>query len=199
MQSIENTNRFHGVYAYRALQNTMAGKATLALLASVFVALCAHVSVRLPFTPVPLTLGNMAVVLVGLALGPVTAFSAILLYLIEGAAGLPVFNPGGPGGVAQLLGPTGGFLMAYPFAAALSGLTLRVLSRSLSRFAAAALAATLGTLLILTLGAAWLATLLHLTPALATTLGVTPFLPGEVIKVLAAAGIFTSLQRWNRA
>src|SRR5215467_7870394 len=89
--------------------------------ASLLVALCARVTVPLPFTPVPLTLQNFAVLLVGLALGPRRAFAAMVLYLAEGAVGLPVFNPMGPGGIAQILGPTGGYLMAYPFVAALAG------------------------------------------------------------------------------
>src|SRR5712692_1938985 len=89
--------------------------------ASMFVALCARITLPLPFTPVPLTLQNFGVLLVGLALGPRRAFAALALYLAEGASGMPVFNPAGLGGVAQLLGPTGGFLMAYPVVAAIAG------------------------------------------------------------------------------
>ena len=90
--------------------------------ASLFVALCAHVTVPLiPLTPVPLTVQNLAVLLVGLLLGSRRGFAALALYLIEGASGLPVFNPTGPGGIAQLLGPTGGFLMVYPLVAFLAG------------------------------------------------------------------------------
>src|ERR1700724_3416376 len=89
--------------------------------ASLFVALCARVTLPLPFTPVPLTLQNFGVLLVGLTLGSRRGFAALALYLLEGAAGMPVFNPSGPGGVAQLLGATGGFLLAYPFVAGLAG------------------------------------------------------------------------------
>src|SRR4030081_633119 len=89
--------------------------------ASLFVALCAQVTLPLPFTPVPLTLQNFGVLLVGLTLGSRRGFAALVLYLAEGAVGMPVFNPAGPGGVAQLLGPTGGFLLAYPFVAGLAG------------------------------------------------------------------------------
>src|SRR5881275_3180142 len=89
-------------------QNTHAASAVrqvvLVVSASVLVAICAHISVPLPFTPVPLTLQNLAVLLVGLALGPRLGAAALFLYLLEGAAGLPVFNPFGPGGIAQLLG-----------------------------------------------------------------------------------------------
>src|SRR3984893_18327112 len=82
--------------------------------ASLFVALCARVALPLPFTPVPLTLQNFGVLLVGLLLGSRRGFTALALYLTEGSLGLPVFNPTGLGGVAQLLGPTGGYLIAYP-------------------------------------------------------------------------------------
>ena len=71
--------------------------------ASLFVAVCAHVTIPLlPLTPVPLTAQNMAVLLVGLLLGSRRGFAALALYLMEGAVGLPVFNPTGLGGVAQL-------------------------------------------------------------------------------------------------
>src|SRR5574341_1634880 len=72
---------------------------------SLLVALAARISLPLPFTPVPLTLSNFAVLLVGLLLGRRVGFAALVLYLAEGAAGLPVFSPVGPGGLAQLLGP----------------------------------------------------------------------------------------------
>src|SRR5215468_5349354 len=89
--------------------------------ASLFVALCARVTIPLPFTPVPLTLQNAGVLLVGLLLGPRRGFAALALYLAEGTAGLPVFSPIGPEGLARLAGPTGGYLMAYPFVAGLAG------------------------------------------------------------------------------
>src|SRR6059058_5210357 len=105
--------------ADRAL--TWAQQAALVVVASIFVALCARVTLPLPFTPVPLTMQNFGVLLVGLMLGRERGFAALALYLAEGLAGMPVFNPTGPGGLAQLLGPTGGYLFAYPFVAALAG------------------------------------------------------------------------------
>src|SRR5437868_15441233 len=89
--------------------------------ASLFVAACARIYVPLPGTPVPLTVQNFAVLLVGLSLGPWRGFAALSLYLLEGASGMPVFSPTGPGGVAQLIGPTAGYLIAYPFVAAVTG------------------------------------------------------------------------------
>src|ERR1700729_160100 len=91
-----------------SFQESLAGKTLLVLGATAFVAACAHISFPLPFTPVPLTLQNFAVLLVGMALGPVAGFSAMVLYLAEGALGLPMFTPFGPAGVARLLGPTAG-------------------------------------------------------------------------------------------
>src|SRR6267154_1980379 len=83
--------------------------------ASFFIAFCARVSLPIPGTPVPLSLQNFGVLLVGLALGSRRGFAALTLYLLEGAAGMPVFSPFGPGGVLRIIGPTGGYLMAYPF------------------------------------------------------------------------------------
>src|SRR5580692_4006567 len=74
--------------------------------ASLLVAACARIAVPLPFTPVPLTMQNFAVLLVGLALGSRRGFAALVLYLVEGASGMPVFSPLGRGGLAQLFGAT---------------------------------------------------------------------------------------------
>src|SRR5512135_2438521 len=104
----------------RALDTLQQG--ALIVGASIFVAICAHITIPLmPLTPVPLTVQNLAVLLVGLLLGSRRGFATLLLYLVEGMSGLPVFNPTGPGGVAQVLGVTGGFLLAYPFVAFLAG------------------------------------------------------------------------------
>ena len=112
--------------------------------ASLFVALCAHVALPLPFTPVPLTLQNFGVLLVGLSLGPRRGFAALVLYLAEGVMGMPVFSPTGPGGLAQLLGPTGGFLLAYPFVAGIAGWVFeKTAAGAKKRFARAAAACVL--------------------------------------------------------
>ncbi|HET7187408.1 MAG TPA: biotin transporter BioY, partial [Gemmatimonadaceae bacterium] len=81
-------------------------------------ALAAQFALPIPGTPVPITLQPFVVVLAGLLLGPVDAAAAMVLYLVAGAAGLPVFAPIGAPGLARLLGPTGGYLLAYPVAAA---------------------------------------------------------------------------------
>ena len=182
-----------------AANATLTGKIFLAICASAFVAVCAHITVPLPFTPVPLTFADFAVLLVGLALGPVTGFAALALYLAEGASGLPVFSPLGTGGVAQLFGHTGGYLIAYPFAAAIAGSVSRAMLRFSSRFVASLTAAALASSFLMLTGTIWLGFVGHLSAMTAFTLGAAPFLPGQVVKVCAAAGIFASLQRFRRA
>ena len=181
------------------LLQTLPGRVVLAIAASAFVALCARLTVPLWFTPVPLTFQNFAVILVGLALGPVTGCAAMLLYLAEGAIGIPVFNPHGLGGVAQLLGPTGGYLFSYPLAAAAAGYVTRIIPASVSRFVAALAGGVAASLFIFTMGAGWLAWSHHLGASAAFMLGVAPFLPGEVVKITAAAGIWNTLRRWRRS
>jgi biotin transport system substrate-specific component len=181
------------------LQDSLPGRVVLVVAATALVAACAHVSLPLPFTPVPLTLQNFAVILVGMALGPVAGFSAMVLYLAEGAMGMPVFSPHGSGGVAQLLGPTAGYLFSYPLAAAVAGWVVRAMRPVASRFTRAVIAGVLANVVIFTLAAGWLAHLLHLSASVAWTLAVAPFLLGEAIKITAAAGIFSTLQRWQRS
>jgi biotin transport system substrate-specific component len=152
---------------------------------SFLVALCAHITIPLPFTPVPLTVQNFGVLLVGLLLGSRRGFAALALYLAEGAMGLPVFSPVGPGGIAQLLGPTGGFLMAYPLVAWLTGY---VMEHGRKSFARAAVGGLLGEILLFTGGLAWLTILTH-SVAQAFRWGLYWFLFAEIIKVLVAAGI----------
>src|SRR5271167_3355019 len=89
--------------------------------ASAVIAVCARLVVPLPFTPVPLTLANFGVLLVGLTLGSRRGFAAAAMYLAWGAMGLPVFASSGPGSIAQMLGPTGGYLWAYPVVAFIAG------------------------------------------------------------------------------
>jgi biotin transport system substrate-specific component len=182
-----------------SLQESLSGKVILVVAASAFVGICAHISVPLPFTPVPLTLQNFAVILVGMLLGPVAGFSAMVLYLAEGAMGLPVFTPHSAGGIAHLLGPNAGYLFSYPLAAATAGWVARAMQRVTSRFRGGLVAATVASAPIFILGAGWLAHLLHLSASATWTMAVAPFLPGEVVKVMAAAGIFSSLQRWRQS
>jgi biotin transport system substrate-specific component len=156
---------------------------------TILVAICAHISVPLGFTPVPVTMQTFAVLLLGLQFGPGAAFACLSLYLMEGAFGLPVFSPHGPGGMVQLLGPTGGYLLSYPFAAALASVLYRRWGRSSwFGFAGSALAgAGLASLVILGAGTIWLAALTHAKISAVFTESALPFLPGDALKVVAAA------------
>jgi len=159
--------------AHVALRRTAA-----VVLGATLVAAAAQISIPLPGTPVPMTLQPLAVLLVGGLLGPGLGSSALILYLALGAAGLPVFTPYGVPGLARLLGPTGGYLLAYPVAAFAVG-KLAPDSRRLGRLALAVLTG----LLLIHLGG--LAQLLILTGSggLALRLGTLPFILGDLLKL----------------
>jgi biotin transport system substrate-specific component len=160
--------------------------------ASLFVALCAKVTVPLLVTPVPLTLQNFGVLAVGLVLGSRRGFAALALYLVEGAFGMPVFSPSAlGGGIAQILGPTGGFLMAYPLVAFVAGW---IYERTSGRFVWAALSSVAAELVLFAGGLSWLAVLTR-SVSMAIRYGLYWFVFAEVIKVLMSAGVAT---RWRQ-
>ncbi len=162
--------------------------------ASVVTALAAQVAVPLPFTPVPVTGQTWAVLLGGAVLGMRRAFLAQVLYLAQGAAGLPVFA-GGTGGFAVFLGPTAGYLVAFPFAAAVTGaLAERGWDRSFLTTAASMLA---GSGVIFVLGLLNLARFVPGEQLLA--LGLLPFLPGDLVKSSLAAVVFPGIWRAVRS
>ncbi|MGB6688058.1 MAG: biotin transporter BioY [Terracidiphilus sp.] len=168
--------------------------AGIVIAGSVFVAACAHLSLPLIFTPVPLTLQDFAVLVLGLLLSPPLAAATLTAYLTEGALGLPVFAPGPhlAGGAAHLFGPTGGYLLSYVVAAPLISTLFRRTARG---FTPALLAATAGNLLILFCGALWFAILTHASMQFTISETVLPFLPGSALKVAAAAGIAAAFLR----
>jgi len=166
--------------------------------ASLFVALCARIVLPLPFTPVPLTLQNFGVLLVGLMLGSRRGFAALALYLAEGVLGIPVFSPTGPGGIAQLFGPTGGFLLAYPFVAAIAGWVYeKTVAGGKKSFARAAAACFLAEIFLFACGLSWLAALTH-SFAQAIRFGLYWFVFAEVIKIMSAAALSNSWQRFHQ-
>jgi biotin transport system substrate-specific component len=171
----------------------LAQQALIVVGASLLITLCAKVSIPLPFTPVPLSLVNFGVLLVGLVLGSKRGFAACALYLAQGAAGLPVFAPSLlGGGVAQLLGPTGGFLLAYPVVAFVAGLIAERGTRSFPRYAVASIA---GELVLFASGVAWLMAITRVPVAQGIALGIYPFVFAEVMKVMFAAGVASRLRR----
>ena len=158
-------------------------------LAAGALALAAQFAIPIPGTPVPLTLQPFVVVLAGLLLGPVDGAAAMVVYLVAGIAGLPVFAPMGAPGIARLIGPTGGYLLAYPVAAAVAG---RLGARKPS-IVTRALAAEAGILVLYVGGLAQLAVLSG-SLATAAVLGVVPFVAADAVKALVAAAI-ARLQR----
>jgi biotin transport system substrate-specific component len=134
------------------------------------------------------------VLLVGMTLGSRRGFAALALYLAEGAAGMPVFNPTGPGGVAQLLGATGGFLLAYPLVAGLAGW---IMERGKASFARATAAGALAEVVLFASGLSWLALLTH-SFAQAARFGLYWFVFAEVVKVMLAAAVSSGWQRTRK-
>jgi len=170
---------------------SLAKQAGIVVCASAVIAVCARLVLPLPFTPVPLTLGNFGVLLVGLALGSKRGFAAAALYLAWGAMGLPVFSPVGVGGVAQLFGPTGGYLMAYPVVAFIAGW---LAEQGVASFARNLVAGIVAEIVLFGAGIVWLAAMTHSWQR-ALAFGFLPFVFAEVMKVMVAAGLARRLQR----
>jgi len=167
---------------------------------TILTAIAAQVSIPLPFTPVPFTFQPMVVLVGAAALGARLGASSQILYLALGLAGIPVFaaSPTLPQGAARLLGPTGGYLMAYPLAAFVAGsLAERGLDR---RYVTAVFAMMCGLAIVFIGGVAWLTFISR--PALgisgAIRVGFTPFIVADFLKLLVAAGIMPSLW-WLRS
>jgi biotin transport system substrate-specific component len=158
-------------------------RALTILVAAGALALASQFAMPLPGTPVPLTLQPFVVVLTGLLLGPMDGAIAMIVYLAAGAIGLPVFAPIGAPGIARLFGPTGGYLIAYPIAAAVAGM----FGAGRRSFVTRALAAEAGILVLYVGGLAQLA-LISGSFARGAVIGVLPFVAADAVKALAAAG-----------
>lgn len=156
-------------------------------------ALSAHLSVWLPGMPVPISMQTLVVLLSGMLLGPRLGAAAQTAYITAGAAGLPVFAGGM--GLAYLFGPTGGYLLAFPVAAAVAGAVARRAGTDpISRTAALTAAALLATAVVYAGGWAQLAALTG-DAAAAVRLGVLPFLAGDAAKVVIAVILAGRLRR----
>lgn len=163
----------------------------IVICASAVIAVCARLMVPLPFTPVPLTLANFGVLLVGLTLGSKRGFAAASLYLAWGAMGLPVFASAGPGSIVQMFGPTGGYLWAYPVVAFLAGW---IAERGTPSFTRNMIAATAAEFVLFAAGISWLVVYTH-NWRQAAFFGLYPFLFAEVSKVMVAAAGAKRLRR----
>lgn len=159
--------------------------------ASAVTALAAQIAVPVPWSPVPITGQTFAVLLSGAALGARRAFLAQALYLVEGSMGLPVFAAGTTG-LATFAGPTGGYLVAFPFAAALTG---TLAARGWDRhFATMLLGMLLGSAVIFAFGLIQLSRFVPQAQLLAA--GLLPFVPGDLIKSALASLAFPAAWRF---
>ena len=177
-------------------------RAASVLFVTVLTAAAAQISFPLPFTQVPFTFQPMVVLVGGLVLGSKLGFTSQVLYLMAGVAGLPVFAASGtlPPGLLRLVGPTGGYLMAYPVAAFVVGaLAERGFAK---RYATSVAAMLVGLVVIYASGTLWLAYFARLASgsaavgvATALATGVYPFVLADLAKLAAAAGITPGLWR----
>lgn len=168
--------------------------AILVVGASLLTALAAQLTIPVPWSPVPITGQTFMVLLSGAVLGMRRGFLAQALYLAEGAAGLPVFAAGGAG-IATFAGPTAGYLIAFPFAAALTG---ALAERGWDRhFGTMVVAMLVGSTVVFALGLALLARFVPANTLLAA--GLYPFIPGDLVKATLAALAFPAAWRWARS
>ena len=175
-----------------------AEQAGAVLFVTVLTAIAAQISIPLPFTPVPFTLQPMVVLVGAAALGSRLGWTSQVLYLALGLAGLPVFaaSPLLPQGVARLAGPTGGYLMAYPFAAFAAGwLAERGFDR---RYLTAVAAMLAGLAIVYAGGVVWLTLVTTQSLAAALATGFYPFVLADLLKLLVAAAVMPGLWRLTR-
>ncbi len=172
-------------------------QATDLALIAVFAALIAAFSLTpaIPIGPVPVTLQTLAVVLAGLVLGPWRGFLATVLYLVVGFAGLPVFA-GGAAGLAVLAKPSVGYLLAFPFGAALAGALARLFVgwQGAKQYLGLFLAGLAGSLLIHAAGIVGLVLVLHLGFPAAFLIDLA-FWPGDLAKMFAAAAVAVAVHK----
>jgi biotin transport system substrate-specific component len=162
----------------------------------VMTALGAHVRIPLPWTPVPITLQTFFVQLAGATLGPTLGPVSQVVYLLAGAAGLPVFAGGGGGLFHLLRGVTTGYLIGFVVAAAFVGRLVRLRSDPGFLWILGSMVA--GSLVVYTCGVSWLAWSLGLSLPSAMAQGMLPFLVGDGVKTCAAAGLFWGYRRRAR-
>jgi biotin transport system substrate-specific component len=154
---------------------------------SLLTALAAQVVI--PIGPIPITGQTFAVLLTGALLGPRLGAMAMIVYLVEGASGLPFFS-GGHFGLLHLMGPSGGYLIAFPAAAYITGAFAE--HGWDRRFLTAASAMAIGSAIIMLSGWAWFSVVMHTSPMLTLYATVIKFIPGDIIKISLAAAVLPS-------
>ncbi|HEY1702505.1 MAG TPA: biotin transporter BioY [Trebonia sp.] len=174
------------VLAERLLPRTATRTGLTVLGAAALIALAARVSIPIPGTPVPITGQTFAVLLTAAALGPARGIAAQLVYILAGVVGMPVFA-GAAHGTAVVFGASGGYLVAYPLAALIVGYFAR---RGADRSVLRTLAVyAVASAVIYAIGTLWLCVDTGMSASAGIAAGVTPFLPGDAVKALLAAGL----------
>jgi len=188
MSSVETTIPA-AVYA-RLIRGRVAANMLMVIAGSALIAIAAQVAIPLPFTPVPLTLQPLAVLLVGVVLGSARGAAAASLYLIEGATGLPVFAQG-HGGMVWLVAPTAGYLFSYPFASWTAGWFSE---RGWGSTTTRAISGMLVALGVIYLGGwAWLSLIAGARAAF--VMGIAPFILSDIVKIALGAALLPYAQR----
>ncbi len=149
----------------------------------------ASAQVVIPIGPIPITGSTFAVLLTGALLGSRLGAMAMIAYLIEGASGLPFFA-GAHGGLLHLMGPTGGYLIAFPAAAYVTGAFAE--HGWDRRFITAAAAMAIGSVIIMLSGWAWFSIVMRTSPLLTLWATVIKFIPGDIVKISLAAAVLPS-------
>jgi biotin transporter BioY len=159
--------------------------AGLVIVFSLFIAAAAQFSIHIG--PIPITGQSFAVLLTGALLGSRLGAMAVIAYLIEGAIGLPFFAPGGAPGILRFLGPTAGYLVAFPAAAYVTGAFAE--NGWDKRYSTAVAAMAVGSVIILLGGWGFYSILTNTSPVTAFKIAVLPYLAGDVIKIALAAAV----------
>ena len=156
------------------------------VLVALFAALiAAGAFIRIPFIPVPITLQTLFALLSAACLPPLLSLSSVAAYLFLGGIGLPVFTTGG--GLAAMLGPTGGYLIGMVPASIAGSLMMKAIG---SRIRLASLLSTIAsTLLIYAVGLPWLSWQMDLSPSATLAAGLLPFIPGDILKIIVASAV----------
>ncbi len=161
-------------------------KIVFTALFAALIAVCGFISIPIPGTPIPIVLQNMLTVLTGLMLGPVWGTLSTALFLVAGTLGLPIFA-GGTGGIAKLMGPTGGFLYGYALATLISGMIAqRPVYGKKTPLLRLILATVCSFVIMYIPGVIHFMRVMDKTFSQTMTLCVIPYIPGDVVKMVLA-------------
>ncbi len=163
----------------KAINNVSTRAMALIGVMTAVICVLAPLSIPIPVSPVPLSLATLAVMLAGCLLGPRRGAVSVILYLLIGICGIPVFSAYGAG-IGKVLGPTGGYLIGYLPLVIMTGLAFRFFDNRILQ----GLFTVAATAVLYLLGTAWLALSAHLTFSQALLMGVIPYIPGDLVKII---------------